>query len=95
MDPDLNYVGGHVDIIEDFDVDFLSIISVKDVYKSKLCHKNVEHIYVLEPRMEMNEGLFFLVRDDSEIRKVISKINLDIGVQEFFANHEIDVFVFA
>ena len=31
MDPVLNYVGGHVHIIKDFDVDFLSLISVKDI----------------------------------------------------------------
>ena len=33
-DPVLSYVGGDVHIVEDFDVDFLSIISVKDVCKS-------------------------------------------------------------
>ena len=50
--------GGDVHIVEDFDVDFLSIISVKDVYKSQLGYKNVGHVYVLELGMEMNEGLF-------------------------------------
>ena len=55
MDPILSYVRGHVHII---DLDFLSIINIKDVYKSKLCYKNVELIYVLEPGIEMNEGLF-------------------------------------
>ena len=33
MDLVLHYVGGNVHIVEDFDVDFLSIINVKDVYK--------------------------------------------------------------
>ena len=33
MDLVLHYVGGNVDIVEDFDVDFLSISNVKDVYK--------------------------------------------------------------
>ena len=42
-----------------FDVDFLSIIHVNDVYKSELGYKNVEHIYVLETRMDINEGPFF------------------------------------
>ena len=60
MCPLLSYVGGDLHIIEDFDVDFLSIISVKDVYKSQLGYKNVEHIYVLEPGMEMNKGLFLI-----------------------------------
>ena len=46
----LSYVGENVHIVEDFDVDFLSIIDVKDVYKSQLGYKNVEHIYVLEWR---------------------------------------------
>ena len=92
MDPISSYVGGHVHIIEDFDVDFLSIISFKDVLK--LGYKNVEHIYVLEPGMEMNEDLF-LVQVDNGIRKVLSKINSDIDVLQFFANHEIDALVFA
>ena len=56
----LSYVGGNVHIVEDFDVDFLSFINVKDVYKSQLGYKNVEHIYVLELGMEMNEGIFLI-----------------------------------
>ena len=94
MDHVLSYVGGEVYIVEDFDVDFLSIISVRDVYKSQLSSKNVEHIYVLELGMKMNEGLF-LVQDDNGIRKVLSKINLGTNVLEFFAHHEIDAPVFA
>ena len=60
MDPVLSYVGGDVHIVEEFDVNFLSIINVKDVYKSQLGYKNVEHIYVLELGMEMNEGIFLV-----------------------------------
>ena len=62
MDHVLSYVGGDAHIVEDFDVDFffLSIINVKDVYKSQLGYKNVEHIYVLKPGMEMNEGIFLV-----------------------------------
>ena len=41
MDPILSYVGGHIHIIKDFDVNFISIINVKDVYKSELGYKNV------------------------------------------------------
>ena len=81
MDSVLSYVGGDVHISEDFDVDFLSIISVKDVYKSQLGYKNVEHIYVLEPGMKMNEGLF-LIQDDNRIRNVLSKINSNTDVVE-------------
>ena len=33
MDLVLHYVGGNIHIVEDFDVDFLSIINAKDVYK--------------------------------------------------------------
>ena len=35
MEPELKYIGGDVQIVEDFDMDFLSIINVKDVYKKK------------------------------------------------------------
>ena len=62
---------------------------MKDVYKKKLGFKNVGHVYVLELDMDMNEGLF-LVHDDHEIRKILSKINLDMDVVEFFANHKIN-----
>ena len=41
MDPVLSYVGGHIHIIEDFYVNFISIINVKDVYESKFGYKNV------------------------------------------------------
>ena len=36
MDHVLHYVGGDVHNVEDFGVDFLSIITVKDVYKLEL-----------------------------------------------------------
>ena len=94
MDHVLSYVGGEVHIVQNFDVDFPSIISVKDVYKSQLGYKNVEHIYVLEPGMKMDKGLF-LVHDDKGIRKMLSKINSDTDILEYFANHEIDAPVFA
>ena len=67
---------------------------LKIFYKSQLGYKNVEHIYVLELGMEINEGLF-LIQDDNEIRNVPSKINSDTNVLEFFANHEIDAPIFA
>ena len=41
IDPVLSYVGGDVHILEDFDADILSIISVEDVYKSQLGYKNI------------------------------------------------------
>ena len=63
MNPVLSYVRGHAHIIMDFDVNFLSIINVKDVHKSNLGYKNVEHIYVLELGIDINESLF-LVQDD-------------------------------
>ena len=59
-------------------LDFLSIISVKDVYKSELGYKNVEHIYVLELGMNMNECLFFCYTN----------------ILDLFANHEIDAPIF-
>ena len=39
---------------------FWSIISVKDVYKKQLGYKNVQHVFVLEPEMNMNEGLLLV-----------------------------------
>ena len=60
MDPALSYVRGDVHIVEDFDVDFLTTISAKNVYKSQLSYKNVKHIYILELGMEMNDGLFVI-----------------------------------
>ena len=94
MDPVLNYVGRNVHIVEDFDVEFLSIISVKDVYKSQASYNNVKHIYVLELGMQMINEVIFLVHDDNGIKNVLGKINLNTNVVEFFANHEIDAPVF-
>lgn len=44
--------------------------------------------------MNKSEGLF-LVQDDNGIRRLLSKINPDIDVIEFFADHEIDALVLA
>ena len=54
--PELKYIGGDVHIVEDFDFDFLSIITVKYFNKKNLVYKNVKHVYyVLELGMNMNE----------------------------------------
>ena len=55
-EPELKYIGGDVQIVEDFDIDFLSIITVKYFNKKNLVYKNVKHVYyVLELGMNMNE----------------------------------------
>ena len=54
-EPEFKYIGGDVHIVEDFDIDFLSIINVKYFNKKKLVYKNVKHVYDMELGMNMNE----------------------------------------
>ena len=44
MNPKLSYIGGDVFLLENFDVEFLSIITVKDVYTKKLGYNNMKHV---------------------------------------------------
>ena len=57
--PEISYVGGEVFILDKFDVDYLTIITVKDVYRQELVYIHVKQVYVLEARKDMNQGLFF------------------------------------
>ena len=88
--PELNYVGGDVFILDNFDVDYLTIITVKDVYRQELGYINVKQVYVLQPGKDMNKKGLFLVQDDRDIRRLLSLINKETSVLKFFATHEID-----
>ena len=61
--------------------------------KKQLGYNNAKHVYVLEPGMNMDEGLF-LVQDDEGIWKVLSMISADTNVVDFLATHGIDAPVF-
>ena len=54
-EPKLKYLGGGVHIVEDFDIDFFIYYNYQRCLQKKLGYKNVEHAYVLEPSINMNE----------------------------------------
>ena len=41
---------------EDFETKNVDILTIKNVYKTQLNYPNLQHLYVMDPRMSMNEG---------------------------------------
>ena len=93
-EPLLDYVGGRVHILEDFDIESLDILTILNVCKQQFNYANLQHLYVLQPDMSMSDGGLYLVDDNDGIRKILSKINVDIDVFEFYDNHEVVALIF-
>ncbi|RWW04349.1 hypothetical protein GW17_00032432 [Ensete ventricosum] len=89
MSPRLQYAGGDEHIVEDFDCDYLSITSIKNVYRDQLKCYNVNDVYMLETGLDLHEGLF-LVDDGSGIRKIMQEIDSDTNFLEIYASHGVD-----
>ena len=94
LESSLSYMGGKVLIVEDFEIDHLDIASIHNVYKEQLNYENLEHLYVMELGLSITEGLY-LVEDNHGMMKILSKMNGDTDVLEFFANHDIDALIYA
>ena len=94
LEPSLSYVGKKVLIVENFEIDHLDVASIHNVYKEQLNYENVEILYVMELGLSITEGLY-LVEDNDAIMKILSKMNGDTDVLEFFANHDIDSLIHA
>ena len=88
-EPLLDYVGGRVHILEDFDIESFDILTILNVYKQQFNNANLQHLYVLEPNMGMSDGGLYLVDDNNRIRNILRKINVDTYVLEFYDNHEV------
>ena len=89
---ELFYVNGSVDMLYEFDPDFLNYGDLLYRYQKTLGYPTVKKIFVREPGKNLREGLF-LVHDDDSIRRVLSYItnNSWVGEIEFYADHEVDV----
>ena len=94
LESSLSYMGGKVLIVEDCEIDHLDIASIHNVYKEQLNYENLEHLYVMELGLSITEGLYF-VEDNHGMMKILSKMNGDTDVLEFFAIHDIDAPIYA
>ena len=85
------YVGGEVDVINDFDPDYLCYSDILKRYQKTLGYPTVKNMFILEPGRSLVNGLF-LVHDDVTIRQFLSYINKHSWVREieFYADHDID-----
>ncbi|XP_050230597.1 uncharacterized protein LOC126679587 [Mercurialis annua] len=90
--PELQYVNGDVDVLCDFDIDFLSYRGVFLRYQNFLGFKSVERIFILEPGKRLGDGLF-LIEDDDSIRQVLNHMrrNSRVGEVEFYADNDVDI----
>ena len=57
-EPRLNHVGGRVHILEDFETENVDILAIENMYNSQLNYPNLQHLYVMDSGMSMNEGAF-------------------------------------
>lgn len=64
-------MGGDIYICKNFDVDYLSLICIKNTYIEELKYPNVKEIYYVEPGLTIDKGLFVL-EDDHGIRRILS-----------------------
>ena len=55
-EPRLNYAGGRVHILKDFETENVDILTIENVYKTQLNYQNLQHLFVMDPRRSMNEG---------------------------------------
>ncbi|KAH6767404.1 hypothetical protein C2S52_018387 [Perilla frutescens var. hirtella] len=70
----LEYDGGDVDILSNFDLDYLCYVDIKERYVKHIGIAEIKNIYVLEPGKDLTGGLL-LVDDDESIKKVLYHIN--------------------
>ena len=91
----LEYLKGDIDVLYDFDVDYLCYNDLLARYREGYGFKLVQKIFVLKLGEELENGLF-LVHDDRTIRKVLDYINKYSWVAEveFYADYEIDTPLF-
>ena len=90
--PKLSYVGGEEDIVDDFDLDYLSYPHILKKYQVHLGYPNAKKIFALKPGRSLENGLF-LLHDDNSIMKMVKHIRMSMGCQEMhiYTEHEVDV----
>ncbi|XP_065867770.1 uncharacterized protein [Euphorbia lathyris] len=78
--PTRHYIGGNVDIEFKFDIDFLSYKDIKDRYIDDLGCKDIQHLYYLELRKSLSDGLM-LVEGDKYIRSIMGHVTEGRGTE--------------
>ena len=96
MNPNLQYLGGDVDVVPNFDPDYMCYEDILFRYKNGLGFINVKNIFVRKPGKDLEKGLY-LVNDDDSIRRTLYYISKYSWVSEldFYAQCEIDEPMFA
>ena len=91
---DLVYANGLVEVIGDFDCDYLTYDGIEAKYIT-LGVVNVKNIFLLEPGKRLVDGLF-LVSDDESVRKGINLVSKYSWVQELelYEDHDLDVLIY-
>ena len=56
--PDIQYLDGEVDVVENFDRDYLLFLDIRARYLEMYGYLFVSTIFVLKPGKSMNDGLF-------------------------------------
>ena len=89
---ELYYVDGETEIVENFDVDFLSFTHMMKKYCIDLKFLNVSKLYALKPGHRLHDGLYLLV-DDQSILKMVEYNRNKFGLHEvhIYGHHEVDV----
>ena len=91
VDNRLRYINGEVDVVYNFDPDYMCYQDILFRFQNLLGFASLEKVFVLEPGKELNDRLF-LVHDDASIRRVLDYIRKYNWVEEidFYEDHEIN-----
>ena len=73
----------------------LDIVTILNVDKEQFNYGNLQQLYVFELGIRTYDGGLYVIDDNDGIMKILSKINVDIDVLEFFDNHEIGALIYA
>ena len=85
LNPEVQYIEGEVDIVPNFDPDYMCYEDIKYRYKNELGFMNVKNIFVLKPGKDLEKGLY-LVNDDDSIRRTLYYISKYTWVIEIDVN---------
>ena len=89
----LSYVGGESDVVENFDIDFLSYPHIMKKYHVYLGYPNVKK-NALKLGKSLDCGLF-LLQDDMSIMYIMNQIKKFGGNQmHIYVEHDVDVPLF-
>ena len=60
------------------------MLTIENVYITQLNYQHIQLLYVIDLGMSINEGGLYLVDDNDGLKKILSKLNSDTYVVEFF-----------